>query len=227
MLKSEYIIELLKGLMVTIELFAIAWVLAFSIALILVTIRTTNIRPCRWFVDIYVEYHRNVPLLVQVMFWYFGMVEILPDNWRYWLYDHNAELSLAAIALGLGSAAYMAEDIRSGLRAIPKAQYEAASALGCNFFKSMRHIIVPQAIRLSIPALISRTVLLFKNTSIAMAIGVAELSYRADEINTISYKTFAVFTAATLMYLVGTSVIMLLGSLIYKHFSLSSQVKHA
>jgi polar amino acid transport system permease protein len=108
---------LLSGMAITVQLFLVAWVLAFSIAVTLVVVRATNLAPCRWVVDAYVEYHRNVPLLVQVLFWYFGMPELLPEGVRLWLYDHNAEMSLAAIALGLGSAAYIAEDIRSGLRA--------------------------------------------------------------------------------------------------------------
>jgi len=212
---------LLSGMAITVQLFLVAWVLAFSIAVTLVVVRATNLAPCRWVVDAYVEYHRNVPLLVQVLFWYFGMPELLPEGVRLWLYDHNAEMSLAAIALGLGSAAYIAEDIRSGLRAIPGTQFEAARALGASYLQCMRFVIVPQALRISIPPLVGRALLLFKNTSVAMAIGVMGLTYQAREIENETYRTFATFGAATIMYLLGSFLIMALGSRIYARYRLN------
>src|SRR5690606_8540807 len=145
-LEPIYLHQLLDGMLTTVQLFLVAWVMAFTIAVLLVVIRTTDWAPCRWFVDAYVEYHRNVPLLVQVLFWYFGMPELLTEGFRDWLYEHNAELSLAAIALALGSAAYIAEDIRSGLRSIPGTQFESARALGCSYLQCMRFVIVPQAL---------------------------------------------------------------------------------
>ncbi|ALM82184.1 amino acid ABC transporter permease [Bordetella sp. N] len=202
---------LLSGMVTTVQLFLVAWVMAFAVAILLTVVRATELAPCRWFVDAYVEYHRNVPLLVQVLFWYFGMPELLPDGFRGWLYQHNAEMSLAAIALALGSAAYIAEDIRSGLRAIPFTQFEAARALGSSYLQCMRYVIVPQAVRISIPPLVSRALLLFKNTSVAMAIGVMELTYQAREIENETYRTFATFAAATIMYLAGSLLIMFIG----------------
>ncbi|QQB34000.1 amino acid ABC transporter permease [Achromobacter deleyi] len=212
---------LLSGMGVTLQLFLVSWVMAFTIAVTLVVVRATNLAPCRWLVDAYVEYHRNVPLLVQVLFWYFGMPELLPEGFRMWLYQHNAEMSLAAIALALGSAAYIAEDIRSGLRAIPGTQFEAARALGASYLQCMRFVIVPQAVRISIPPLVGRALLLFKNTSVAMAIGVMELTYQAREIENETYRTFATFGAATLMYLLGSFLIMLIGSRIYARYRLN------
>ncbi|THT99383.1 amino acid ABC transporter permease [Lampropedia puyangensis] len=227
MLQSVYLLQLLDGVATTLKLFAIGWVMAFSLAVILVIVRTTNVAVCRWFVDIYVEYHRNVPLMVQVLFWYFGMPELLPESVRTWLYAHNAELSLAAIALGLGSAAYIAEDIRSGLRAIPATQFEAARALGSSYIQCMRYIIVPQALRIAIAPLVSRALLLFKNTSVAMAIGVVELTYQTREIENETYRTFATFGAATILYLCGSFLIMFIGSRVYAHFALNKEVRRA
>ncbi|MBB1625836.1 amino acid ABC transporter permease [Achromobacter sp. UMC71] len=212
---------LASGMVVTLQLFLVSWVMAFTIAVLLVVVRATNVAPCRWLVDAYVEYHRNVPLLVQVLFWYFGMPELLPEGFRLWLYQHNAEMSLAAIALALGSAAYIAEDIRSGLRAIPGTQFEAARALGASYLQCMRFVIVPQAVRISIPPLVGRALLLFKNTSVAMAIGVMELTYQAREIENETYRTFATFGAATIMYLLGSFLIMLIGSRIYARYRLN------
>ncbi|CAM3927669.1 amino acid ABC transporter permease [Bordetella tumulicola] len=226
-LEPIYLYQLLDGMLTTVQLFLVAWVMAFTIAVLLVVVRTTDFAPCRWFVDAYVEYHRNVPLLVQVLFWYFGMPELLPEGVRDWLYEHNAELSLAAIALALGSAAYIAEDIRSGLRSIPGTQFESARALGCSYLQCMRFVIVPQALRAAIPPLIGRALLLFKNTSVAMAIGVVELTYQAREIENETYRTFATFGAATVMYLLGSFCIMFIGSHIYSRYVPTRRSHHA
>ncbi|GGE53166.1 amino acid ABC transporter permease [Agaricicola taiwanensis] len=221
-LSPDQIEQLLWGLRTTVFLFAASWVLSFTVALILVTVRAANIAPLRWAVDIFVAYHRNVPLLVHVLFWYFAVPEVLPEPIRFWLYDHGAEFSLAAIALGLGSSAYVSEDIRSGLRAIPHTQFEAATALGCGYIQSMRYIIVPQALRISLPPLIGRALLLFKNTSVAMAIGVAELTYQTREIENETFQTFTVFGIATVLYLMGTFLITAFGSWLNARVSVSN-----
>lgn len=222
-LTHEQVQQLIWGYQTTISLFATAWILSFSLGLILTVIRATDFAPCRWLVDAFVEYHRNVPLLVQLFFWYFGMPELLPEAIRFWLYDHGAEFTFAAIGLGLGSSAYVAEDIRSGLRAIPSTQFEATRALGCGYVKSMRYVIVPQALRISLPPLISRTLLLFKNTSIAMAIGVAELTYVTTELVNDTYRTFLFFGIATVLYLVGTFLIMTVGSWLSSKYRLNGE----
>lgn len=219
-LSPELTAQMLWGFRTTIMLFAISWTLSFTVALLLVVIRATEIAPCRWFVDAFVEYHRNVPLLVQVLFWYFAVPELLPETIRFWIYDRGPEFALAAIALGLGSSAYVSEDIRSGLRAIPGTQFEAARALGCGYIRTMRFVIVPQALRMSMPPLVSRAVLLFKNTSIAMAIGVAELTYVTREIENFTYRTFLVFGMATVLYLIGTFILMGLGSWLSSRYQL-------
>lgn len=113
LLTPDQYLQLLSGLRTTVFLFAVGWVLSFGLALVLVVVRATEIAPCRWAVDAFVAYHRNVPLLVHVLFWYFAMPEILPETIRFWIYDNNAEFTLAAIALGLGSSAYVSEDIRN------------------------------------------------------------------------------------------------------------------
>lgn len=221
LLEAQYLYQMLGGMVTTVELFIVSWVLAFSVALTLVVIRATELSVARWIVDAYVEYHRNVPLLVHVLFWYFGMPELLPESVRSWLYQHNAEMSLAAIALGLGAAAYIAEDIRSGLRAIPDTQFEAARAIGANYLQGMRYVIIPQALRHAVPALIGRALLLFKNTSVTMAIGVAELTYQAREIENDTYRTFATYGAATVMYLAGAFLIMFIGARIHAYYAIS------
>ena len=114
-----------------------------------------------------------------MLFWYFGAPQILPQFIKDWLYSLNYEAASAVIALVLYTAAYMAEDIRSGIRSIPKEQLEASRALGLSFLQAMRLVVLPQSLRVTVPPLVSQTLSLWKNSSIAMVIGVAELMYQA------------------------------------------------
>jgi polar amino acid transport system permease protein len=111
------------------------------------------------------------------------------------------EVVSAVVALTLYTAAYMAEDIRSGIRAIPIVQFEAARALGFGFLATMRRVILPQALRVTIPPLISQTLNLWKDTSIATVIGVAELMYQAAKVETATFRSAEAFAFATVAYL--------------------------
>src|SRR5689334_17484334 len=132
-LTGRYLEQLQNGLLATLQLFAICWACAFVIAILLTLIRATPFRPVQALVEGYVEYHRNVPLLVQLFVWYFGVPNLLPRAWNVAINSYNAEMVFAIIALSLFSSAYMSEDFRSGLRSIPNAQREASRAMGFTF----------------------------------------------------------------------------------------------
>jgi polar amino acid transport system permease protein len=132
---------------------------------------------------------------------------VLPEPLKAWLYERDVEAASAVMALVLYTAAYMSEDIRSGIRSIPKEQMEASRALGFSFLGSMRLVILPQALRLTVPPLISQTLSLWKNTSIAMVIGVAELMYQAQQVESASFRGFESFAFATAAYLMISLVI--------------------
>jgi len=219
-LTGEHLEWLLSGIRLTAELFAGSWALAFLLAISLVILRNTGLKPVEWFVSTYVEVHQNVPLLVQLLFWYFAVPELLPEPARVWLNEHNSEFILSLLALSFCIAAYMAEALRSGLRAIPATQYEASRALGFGYLATMRYIVLPQAVRISLAPLINYTLLLFKNTSIAMAIGVHELTYQSREIENDTFRTFEIFAVATAIYLLCSFVIMAVGALSERRFGL-------
>jgi polar amino acid transport system permease protein len=111
------------------------------------------------------------------------------------------EFAAAVIALTIYTSAFIAEDIRSGVRSIPKEQMEAARSSGFSYIRSMQYIILPQAVRLTIPPIINQFLNLMKNSSLAMTIGVAELMYQARQVESYTFKGFEAFTAATLVYL--------------------------
>ncbi|MDM0035787.1 amino acid ABC transporter permease [Variovorax sp. J22P271] len=218
LLKPEFGLMLLHGIEATLQIAAGSWLLAMSIAIVLLVVRLTGQPIAERAVAAYVSYHRNVPTLVQLMLWYFGIFSLLPDALQAWLSEHNAETLLSIVALGLCQAAYFSEDMRSGLRSIPAGQAEAARALGHGYIGSMRHVMLPQAIRNAVPALVNHSVSLFKNSSLAMAIGVAELTHAVKEIESQSFRTFEAYSAATVLYLAFSLLIMAVGAWVARRY---------
>jgi polar amino acid transport system permease protein len=157
-------------------------------------------------------------MLVQILFWYFGISNVLPQGLQDLLNQYNGQFVFAVIAIGLCSAAYLSEDIRSGLRAIPYGQYEASRALGLNFVSGLRYVVLPQALRNAIPPMVNHAVLLFKNTSLAMAIGAAELTYVTRQIENETFLSFESYFVATVVYLTISLVIMLAGAKLATHY---------
>jgi polar amino acid transport system permease protein len=214
----EFRAMLIAGAELTLVVAVLSWLLAMLLALVLLTVRLLPSTLAQRAVAAYVSYHRNVPTLVQLMLWYFGISNLLPQGLQDWLNDHDAEAIFAVIALGLCQAAYFSEDMRSGLRAIPPGQIEAARALGHSYVGAMRYVILPQAIRNAIPALVNHTVSLFKNSSLAMAIGVAEMTHMVREVESRSFRTFEVYTVATVFYLVFSLLLMGAGALLARQY---------
>ena len=125
---------------------------------------------------------------------------MLPAVANDWLVKQDFEFAAAVIALTIYTSAFIAEDIRSGVRSIPKEQMEAARSSGFSYIRSMQYIILPQAVRLTIPPLINQFLNLMKNSSLAMTIGVAELMYQARQVESYTFKGFEAFSAATMVY---------------------------
>ncbi|WP_076998455.1 amino acid ABC transporter permease [Variovorax sp. KK3] len=221
LLKPEFGAMLLHGVEMTLKIAAGSWMLAMSLAVVLLTVRLMPSRIGERAVAAYVSYHRNVPTLVQLMLWYFGIFSLLPEFLQAWLSAHNAEAILSIVALGLCQAAYFSEDMRSGLRSIPAGQAEAARALGHGFIGSMRYVMLPQAMRNAIPALINHSVSLFKNSSLAMAIGVAELTHAVKEVESQSFRAFEAYSVATVLYLVFSLLIMAAGGWVSRHYRIA------
>ena len=206
-LSGKYFGWLVSGVKVTIQLSVVSIALAFLLGLIIAVMRMSRVRPVRWFAHGYLEFFRNTPLLVQIFFWYFGSYKILPTAVNDWLVSTNFEFASAVIALTIYTSAFIAEDIRSGVLSIPKEQMEAARSSGFSYIRSMQFIILPQAVRITIPPLISQFLNLVKNSSLAMTIGVAELTYQARQVESYTFKGFEAFTAATAIYLAMSIII--------------------
>ena len=221
LLNPEFGAMLLHGVKLTLVVALGSWLLAMALALVLLALRLAPSRIAQRAVMAFVSYHRNVPTLVQLMLWYFGIASLLPGPLQAWLSEHSAEAVFAVIGLGLCQAAYFSEDLRSGLRAVPPGQAEAARALGHSYIGAMRHVLLPQAVRNAIPALVNHSVSLFKNSSLAMAIGVAELTHAVKEIENQSFRTFETYLLASLMYLGFSLLIMAGGALLARRTRLA------
>jgi polar amino acid transport system permease protein len=212
LLSDNYAALLAGGALTTVRLFASSWVLGLLIALVLVGLRGIALRPLQWVVSLFIEYHRNVPTVVQIMVWYFGMPQVLPHAIRIWVNRGDTEFLFALIALALNVSAYMSQDIISGMRSIPKTQIEAARSIGLSAFSALRYVTLPQALRLAVPPLVNRSLILFKDTSLAMVIGVGELTYETRAIENLTFRTFELFAIATTLYLAASLILMGLGA---------------
>ncbi len=198
---GQYFDWLVSGLKITLELSAVSIALSFILGLLIAVMRMSQVGPVRWFAHGYLEFFRNTPLLVQIFFWYFGSYSFLPESVNEWMGRRDFEFTSAVIALTIYTSAFIAEDIRSGVRSIPKEQMEAARSAGFSYLRSMQYIILPQAVRITMPPLINQFLNLAKNSSLAMTIGVAEITYQARQVESYTFKGFEAFTAATIVYL--------------------------
>jgi polar amino acid transport system permease protein len=217
-MSGEFAGWLLQGFILSLQLTAVTLVLAFPLSVAVGLLRMSSHAWLRAIGFTFVEGIRNVPLLAHLLFWYFAAPELLPEGARAWLYEHDAESICAVIALTFYTAAFMAEDVRSGLRAVPATQREAARALGLSYFGSMRLVIFPQAVRIAVPPLISQVLSLWKNTSIATVIGTAELMYQAQRVETATFRAAETFAITTLAYLTVSSLITALGVLYQRRY---------
>ena len=193
---------LLQGLLTTLQLSALAWLLAVALGILSGALRTVRVAPLRWGATFYVEFFRNVPLLVWMFFWYFGVPPLLPRAVQDWLFNHGAEFWAGMLALGVYHGARMSEVIRSGIQSIPRTQFEASVAMGLTTFQAYRLIILPVALRLIVPPATNESLNLLKNSSVALTISVAELTFQTRQIETYTAKAIEALTAGTLIYLV-------------------------
>jgi polar amino acid transport system permease protein len=200
-LTGEYRDWIIQGLIITLKISAISIVLSLLLGTVVTTLRMTKIRILEWITFSYIEFFRNTPLLIQIFFWYFGSSMIFPESLNQWLYAHDYEFAVGVFSLTLYTAAFIAEEIRSGIISIPKEQMESSRATGLSFVQAMSYVVLPQAFRIVIPTLISQFLNLIKNSSLVMTIGVMDLTYMTRQIESYSFRGFEAFTVATLLYI--------------------------
>lgn len=194
---------LLSGLWWTLGVAACSWVIAMLAGSVIGTLRTTNSPVLVFLGNAWVELFRNVPLLVQMFLWYFVVPEFIPPlkAWVVAADPAHAQFLSATLCLGLFTSARIAEQVRAGIQSLPRGQRYAAQAIGLTTTQMYRFVLLPMAFRIIIPPLTSETMNLIKNTSIALTIGLAELTFRTREMGEYTFRFFEAFTAATLVYI--------------------------
>ena len=210
--QDPYYWWLASGLMWTVLVAGAAWLIAFPLGSAIGVARTVEIRWARAIGTVYVELFRNVPLLVQMFLWYFVFPELMPEAVGRWLKRDlpNPEFWTAVVCLGTYTAARVAEQVRSGIESIPKGQRNAAFAVGLDEAQAYRHVLLPVAYRIVVPPLTSEFLTIFKNSSLALTIGVLELTAQSRQIENYTFQGFEAFTAATILYLLITLLVVLL-----------------
>jgi His/Glu/Gln/Arg/opine family amino acid ABC transporter permease subunit len=215
---------LLQGLITTVEISGLAWLLAVLLGTLSGALRTVPFAPLRGLATFYVEFFRNVPLLVWMFLWYFGVPQLLPQPIQEWLFEHGAEFWAGVLALGVYHGARVSEVIRSGIQAIPKTQFEAAVSTGLTVAQAYRLIIIPIALRLIVPPATNESLNLLKNSSVALTIGVAELTFQTRQIETYTAKAFEALTAGTLIYLLLCLAIATIMARVERRFAIPGMI---
>jgi glutamate/aspartate transport system permease protein len=195
---------IVQGLYWTLAISAVAWIIAMILGAIIGTIRTTLNPWLVHFGNAWVELFRNIPLLVQMFLWYFVIPEFIPPL-KAWMISTEplyAQYLAAVLCLGLFTSARIAEQVRAGIQSLARGQRYAGMAVGLTQLQVYRYVLLPMAFRIVIPPLTSETMNLIKNSSIALTIGLAELTFRSREIGEYTFRFFEAFTAATVIYLV-------------------------
>jgi glutamate/aspartate transport system permease protein len=218
---GTYFDTLWAGLMWTLATALTAWVMALVLGLVLGTVRTL---PLKWLVALanaYVELFRNIPLLVQMFLWYFVMPELLPREVGDWLKSlPNAPFITAVICLGFFTSARVAVQVTAGIQALPRGQMLAGTALGLTLPQTYRYILLPMAARVILPPLTSEFLNIVKNSSVALTIGLVELTASARAIQEFSFQVFEAFSAATIIYIAVNALVVVLMHAIEKKMAI-------
>ena len=219
-LASKYVNWLWHGFGMTLGLSVLVAIAATACGFVLALARSSGAGPVRRVAALYVLIFRNSPLIVQLFFWYFGVATLLPEVVMTWLNTpHPVDLGVVSFewpsfefvagwfGLTCYTTAFIGEELRSGLTGVPAGQHHAASALGLTPFGAFVHVILPQAVRIATPPLFGQYMNVVKNSSLTMAIGLAELSYSSRQVDTETFKTFQAFGAATVLYILTIAVL--------------------
>jgi glutamate/aspartate transport system permease protein len=208
---GTYFHTLLVGLGWTLATALAAWIIALLLGSVLGVMRTT---PSKWAVRIgnaYVELFRNVPLLVQMFLWYFVLPEVLPFGLGTTMKQMPPPWGSyvpAVLCLGFFTAARVAEQVKAGIQSLPRGQNMAGTALGLTVPQTYRFVLLPMAYRIILPPLTSEFMNIIKNSSVALTIGLVELTAAARSMQEFSFQVFEAFTAATIIYLLVNVVVV-------------------
>ncbi len=207
-----YLWWFVSGLGWTLATALLAWAIALAFGAVVGTLRTTPMKWLVWLGNAYVELFRNIPLLVQMFLWYFVLPELFPEALGEAMKQMAppwASFWPAVLCLGFYTSARVAEQVRAGIQSLPRGQGMAATALGLTLPRAYRFVLLPQAFRIILPPLTSEFMNIIKNTSVALTISLVELTARTQAMREFTFQTFEAYTAATVIYILVTLVVVL------------------
>ena len=185
------------GLEVTIVLTILSLFFGFLLGVLISMLRTSSSKICQRIANLYVTIIRGTPLLVQLLIMYYVIFAE---------YRAMPKIIVAAVAFSLNSGAYVSEIIRGGIESVANGQKEAARSLGLSEFSTQLYVVMPQALKNSLPGLIGEGISLFKETSIVGWIGLGDIMRGADDIRSLTATAFESLVAAAIIYLVITLI---------------------
>lgn len=191
----NYLEWMLEAWRWTLAVAGASWVVAVAVGALVGTVRTLLDRP--WLVQLanaWVEFFRNIPLLVQILLWYFVVPKIIPA------FQQVPGFVLVVFGLGFFTSARIAEQFRAGIQALPRGQRYAAMAMGFTTWQSYRYVILPMAFRIILPPLTSESMNLLKNSSVAFAVSIAELTMFAMQAQEETSRGIEIYLAVTALY---------------------------
>ncbi len=196
----------LEGVKNTLIIAIFSVVLGVFFGTLMAMMRMSRIKPLKWFATAYIEFIRGTPLMVQLMFIFYGLPMAgitFPDvSWI----PNFSRFMAGVVAMSMNSCAYVAEVIRSGIQAVDVGQMEAARSIGFKYKDSMILVILPQAIRNILPALGNEFITVIKESSIVSVIGIADLMFRTNDVIAVTYRSLPCLAIAACMYFVLTFI---------------------
>ncbi|MDF7670040.1 amino acid ABC transporter permease [Orbaceae bacterium ESL0721] len=230
-LAPHFLWMLWDGFLVTLAISFLTIIFATLLGFLIAIAQKSDIKVIQQLINSYTAIFRYSPLLPQLFFWYFGIGNLLPLEFKLWLFDEpqielgiitikmpSFEFIIGLVALTLYSSAFIAEEFRAGISGVRRDQEQASLALGFTWWQTMRYIVLPQGCRIAFPPLIGQYMNVIKNSSLTMAIGVLELSYVSRQVETESLKTFQDFAIATFLYIVAVAIVGTAGNIYQTNF---------
>lgn len=205
------------GARMTVELTVVSGLAGVILGTLAALGKLSRVPPLRWVASFYVWVIRGTPLLIQVFFAYFALPQLLP-------FVKMEEFGWGAVALALNVGAYNAEAIRAGLLAVPRGQLEAARSLGMNRWFTFIDVTVPQAFKISLPALVNNIVSLLKDSSLTSVIGLVELTNVADQLRAKTYIATQPLVASACIYLLLTTVMTHFSGALERRFDVEDKL---
>jgi polar amino acid transport system permease protein len=206
-----------EGTRVTVQLTIIAGLTGILLGIVAALGKLSPLPPLRWIASFYIWVIRGTPLLVQILFVFFALPTVLP-------FLQMSDFTSACVALAFNAGAYNAEAIRSGLLAVPKGQIEAARSLGMNRWYTFIDVTFPQAFKIALPPLVNNIVSLLKDSSLAYAIGVVELTNVGNRIQAATFQPLPILLTTALVYLLFTTVLTQISNAVERRFDVEGKL---